>query len=141
MAVRVTGQDEIIRNIKRYIQQYPEEVGAAIYEEGLALMAVSQPKVPVDTGRLRGSAYVTPPIEQQNNSPLVEVGYGTDYAIWVHERTELNHTTGEAKFLEKAVNERSGGYTQRIANRTQRNIETGRGMSSVTATYPERPSE
>ena len=42
-------------------------------------------------------------LNTKRSQPEVEVGYSAFYAIFVHEDMEANHTTGENKFLEKAI--------------------------------------
>jgi hypothetical protein len=69
------------------------------------------------------------------------VGYGTDYAVYVHERTEPRHTVGEAKFLEKAVSERSAGYAKRLGDRVRENAEKGVTVRAIPAIYPETPKK
>lgn len=137
---KIVGLDKVEKNLKKVQKTHPDALAAALYQEGFSIMAESQKKVPVDTGRLRSTGYVAPPQEGED-SPTVEIGYGTDYGIYVHERTEVRHTTGEAKFLEKAVNEAMQGFGRRLLGRTQQNIERGVGVRAVSRLYPDRPGE
>jgi len=41
----------------------------------------------------------------KKKNPSVEFGFGAFYGIYVHEDLLANHKVGEAKFLEKAINE------------------------------------
>lgn len=62
----------------------------------------SQKIVPVDTGALKNSAFT----RQVGKGSLSEtyVGYTAAYAIYVHERTDLQHKPGKtAKFLERPI--------------------------------------
>lgn len=104
------------------------ELTAALYEEQLALDANMVKRIPVDFGRLRASHYAAPPVEVSPGRIVGENGVGTDYAIYVHERTELRHTTGEAKFLENALKARTPGFAERMAKRVKRNLQKGRRM-------------
>jgi hypothetical protein len=54
---------------------------------------------PKDRGHLRASAEVT----VDPATLEAAISYNTPYAVYVHERLELNHKVGEAKFLEKAI--------------------------------------
>lgn len=77
------------------------------------LMAESRSQVPVDTGALQDSSYIeeTPDglkfgyggAHAQFNSKRNE--YTTEYQLAVHERLDVYHTNGKAKFLEDPVNE------------------------------------
>lgn len=137
---RIVGFDNVEKNLKKVAKSHPAALAAALYQEGFSIMAESQKKVPVDTGRLRSTGYVAPP-QEGDDAPTVEVGYGTDYGIYVHERTELRHTVGEAKFLEKAVNEAIAGYNRRLLKRTQQNIERGVGVRAISKLFPDRPTD
>jgi len=116
---------------------YKRALAAAIYQEGFALLAESVKECPVDKGRLRASGYVSPPVDAEN--PAATVGYGTDYAIYVHERTELRHPVGKAKFLSDPMNRRLSGYQQRIAARTQENYRSGVGVDAIPVEAPTTP--
>ena len=67
---------------------------------GLLIETESIQRTPKDVGILRDSAY-TQPIEGG-----VQVGYTADYAPYVHENLEARHPVGEAKFLERAMNDK-----------------------------------
>lgn len=54
---------------------------------------------PKDRGHLRESAEVS--VDAGNLEAAIS--YNTPYAVYVHERTELNHKVGQAKFLETAI--------------------------------------
>lgn len=67
---------------------------------GLYLQRLSQKVVPVKTGNLKNSAG-TRMIGRGKHSAAV-VFYTAAYAVYVHERTELQHKPGKiAKFLER----------------------------------------
>ena len=114
--IKVEGVAEVIKSLERAARAFPEATGQALYEEGLGVQGLAVQRTPVDTGRLRASAYTAPP-KTTSSGPEVEVGYGAIYGVYVHERTELRHTTGQAKFLESALNERSSGYAERLGDR------------------------
>jgi hypothetical protein len=124
MAVR--GADKIKAAMKQSIGTVNEAIGAAIYEEAQDIISKSVPLVPVDSGRLRASHYVAPP-KDSSKGPTVEMGYGTTYAIPVHERTDVRHVTGQAKYLEQPVAAAKSGYASRIAERTRKNLRSGAG--------------
>lgn len=64
------------------------------------ILKISKQYVPVDTGKLKKSAIM----EQVNNKSFkITYGSGLDYAPYVHERMDLIHPNGRAKFLEDAA--------------------------------------
>lgn len=78
---------------------------------------LSQVYVPVDTGKLKDSGYLE--VTNFRDKPRVEMGYarGNDppYAVRVHENLEYRHESPtQAKFLERAINEDSGTYIDRL---------------------------
>ncbi len=82
-----------------------EAAGKATEEALLAgaeiIKKEAQRRTPVKTGNLRDSAVVS-----SVNTPdgfVASVGFEADYAVFVHERLDLQHKTGEAKFLQNAA--------------------------------------
>ncbi len=133
MTVRITGEAALLKRLVELAKKYPEAAAQALYEEGLGVDANMVPRIPVDTGRLRSTHYVAPPRANDQGGIFVEVGVGTDYAAEVHERTEIRHVSGEAKFLEKALNARASGMAQRLATRIASLGTQGRGMRPLAA--------
>jgi hypothetical protein len=119
---KVTGEKEILAELARLAKKYPYEAELSLWEEAYALSANMTKRIPVDTGRLRSTAYSVFP-EEQAGELIAEVGVATDYAVPVHERTEVAHTTGEAKFLENAIKERQDGYAKRLADRIRKRVD------------------
>lgn len=72
----------------------PEALAAG----GEVIRAAAAPKTPVETGRLVGSAAVV-----DEGDDAVAVVYDGPYARYQHERLDLRHETGQAKYLEMAV--------------------------------------
>ena len=107
MSLKVTGVDKFSNNLLKLRNKMGPRTYTTIILRALVLIeANSARRTPVDTGNLKlsglGKARVAVSV------PAGTVGYTTntaDYAIYVHERLGLNHPVGEAKFLEKAVNE------------------------------------
>lgn len=96
-------------------------LAGALFTEGELIMSEAKRITPVDTGRLRASGNVKPP-EHQNGTVTVELAYGTDYAIYVHEITSNTHPVGQAKFLEQPVKAAAAGLERRLAGRIQKGI-------------------
>lgn len=102
----------------------PNIFAAALYQNAQDIIRVAVPKVPVDTGRLRGAWVVDAP-KMQSGRIFVVIGFGTEYAIYVHERTDLSHAVGEAKFLESAIKEEAAGFAEKLADRGYRMLKSG----------------
>jgi hypothetical protein len=124
-------------------KEFPEAFAAALYQEGLAVdaLANSEDYTPVDTGRMRDSHYVAPPTLKPNGRVRVELGYGTDYAVYVHERPELHHAVGRAFWLRDALTARATGFPGRLATRTKRHVAAGTGVAAIPATAPKKPGD
>lgn len=76
-------------------------------------------RAPVDTGTMRASGAVLPPI-RHHGQIVIEAGFGgaaSDYVIAQHEDLSLRHTVGEAKFLEKSMLERVDQIPHNLAVR------------------------
>lgn len=122
----------MIRRLLELAQDYPEAGAAALYHEGMGVDEEMVSRIPVDTGRLRSTHYTAPPVEDRGGF-VVEVGVATDYAAAVHERTEVRHPVGEAKFLENALHARAAGMGQRMANKIETYAANGVGVRALSA--------
>lgn len=134
----VKGLKKVKDNLAKFNRQGKSAVAAALYQEGQSIGRNSRDRTPVDTGLLRETIYVQRP---KINNPDVAIGYGAFYAVFVHERTELRHKIGEAKFLQKALNRASRGFVGRVGARTRKNINTRTGISKVRPTFPTTPRQ
>lgn len=104
MELKLTGQAAIRRELLALGKAYPKAFGAALYKLGVAILSDALPRTPVEFGVLRSSGYVAPP-SGKGESPTVEVGFGTVYAVPQHERMDYRHPRGGGpKFLENAIN-------------------------------------
>jgi hypothetical protein len=100
----------------------PQNLGKALYQFGEEVMAVSKERVPVDTGALMGSGFVTPP-EHSGSVISVTVGYGgpsVNYALAVHEdmnpKRHWRRPGSGPKFLENPLKEKQNELRQRAAD-------------------------
>lgn len=130
MTLKIAGLKGLTARLNGLAKSAPREAAAALYQEGLALQALAVSKTPVDTGRLRASAGVSPP-ERRGNVVEVFVYFGTNYAVYVHERLDVHHPVGEAKFLENAARERAPGFRDRMADRIRANLESGTAVDPL----------
>lgn len=110
----VKGSSELMAKITATHDRFAPALAKAVYKELLQIQAISQKLCPVLTGRLRASAYTKPP-EVNGGQVSGSVGYGTNYALAVHERTGARHKTGQSKFLQIAFEQRLPGMAERLA--------------------------
>lgn len=111
IAATVTGQSQIAEAIQRALEQAPGAVHLGLLVEGAAIAADAVQRCPVDTGELRASVFVRP-----TAAGGVTVGFSSPHAVYVHERTDLRHDEGEAKFLEKAAGAEAPVLASRVAS-------------------------
>lgn len=90
-------QREVWKHKKHLAQKYEN----ACKYVALWLQRQSQMLVPVDTGALRNSAYTRH--VGRGFDITVWVGYTVEYAVYVHERLDVHHPIGQAKFLEEPM--------------------------------------
>lgn len=142
VTVQIKGSREVLKRLEEMTRRYRAATAAALYQEGLALdaRANANDMIPVDTGRMRATHYVAPPTIRGGRL-FVEIGYGTSYAIYVHERTDLAHRVGRAGWLRAALNERAAGFPERLAARIKRNVATGVGSDALSGGAPSAPQD
>lgn len=99
--VRIDGIGKVLSNLNRSISGIKSKSRQGLQTAALVVLGTSKELTPVDTGNLRAGTY-TKLIGGLNN-PGAEIGYTAAYAVFVHERTELHHPVGQAKFLETAL--------------------------------------
>jgi len=98
---RISGSKAVLKNLHKEIARIKGATPAGLRLAAIIIKIESMKRTPVDTGDLRGSHYVA--IDPSPRRTVAEVGVMQDYGIYVHENLSVNHPTGEAKFLEKAV--------------------------------------
>lgn len=125
VTIRWEGTKELARYLSDLGRDAPREAGRALNEEAELVMTDAKKRTPVDTGRLRSTGHVQEPRLRRS---MVEVilGFGTDYALFVHEILENRHEVGEAKFLERAMSAAAPGLGRRLAARLRHAIERRR---------------
>jgi len=112
----LNNNKNVIEELKRKV---PITIEKILWEEGQRIMNESVQICPVDTGRLRSSRYVRAP-KTHGNETTVEMGYDTDYAIFVHENLEAFHKAPtQAKFLETPIRQNLPEIKRRIAERME----------------------
>lgn len=123
--LKLQGDKKLVKELEKLAKRYPWYAATALYWEGIDIIRDSIKRTPWEFSILRSSAYVAPP-NPQDKSPRVEVGYGTSYAVYVHEDTSARHPRGgTAKFLERALDDAASGYLARLAQRIRKAAKQG----------------
>ena len=116
----VNGDQTLIANLEVYKDRMTDAVADGMRKFGGRVEGESTRRCPVETGELRSRVFNEGPLRDGDTYVQV-VGYekfgatwekGKAYALPVHERTDVQHPVGEAKFLENAVNHLSGEYAK-----------------------------
>lgn len=121
--VAIEGVEKLRAVLSRMSNESGPMLGKAIYQEAESeIMPLAKERTPVDQGILKASGLVSLP-EITPTGASVEMGFGgaaSDYAVPVHERSDLRHTVGQWKFLESAALDSAHGMGARLASRIQR---------------------
>jgi hypothetical protein len=114
---------QVLGSMKKLDHTIPLVAAAALYQEALVEQKESMKRTPVDTGALRDSHQTSLPRRKgQNLEVTIKVGGpAAGYAVIVHEDMEAKHEVGEAKFLERTIQESAPHMLARIAKRMQLN--------------------
>jgi hypothetical protein len=122
------SMDDVLGNLNNWIR-HMEGASADIAVEALRpTFDKSQMYCPVDGGDLKASGYLESRLFRGH--AVAEIGYGKggnpDYAIYVHERTDLKHKApSRSKFLQDAVEEDLSAIQGRIKDAVIRASGTG----------------
>lgn len=143
----------IVALLEKFCEQATKSLGRQLYLEAEGIMAQSKELVPVDTGTLRSSGYVAPPV-QDMTVLRVELGYGgpaakinpktgqsaDGYALYVHENLEAHHPHGMAKYLEVPFDHAKRGMTTRIAHGMKADLAAGMQMGPTSGIAQAEPA-
>lgn len=126
---------ELRRNLKHLGDKAGREMGRALKGEGDKVIKTAIPLTPRASGVLRESGGVARPRRKEMGT-FVEVpasfgGKKAWYAIIVHERLDVRHKIGQAKFLQEAFNKESRSSIARVG-RYIRNQVLKRMVGRVT---------
>lgn len=132
MAIKATikGQDQVQRKLGQLRKKLgPQAFAAGMYAANVDIIRDAKRDAPVDSGTLRNSGYVTLPSDTSRGS-VTEAGFGgkaAAYAPVVHERTEISHPKGKAKFFEGSIQANRRKSLRTIARAGRVALERGRG--------------
>ena len=124
--LKTTGTKKLVRALKTESRRLERAEGQALLDEAHEIMGESKLMVPVDTGVLINSGAVLPP-EKRPGGITVRLGYGTEYALPVHEDLHAFHEVGGPLYLEIPFNKRLSGWRKRIADKVRFYYNRSRG--------------
>jgi hypothetical protein len=125
----LVGAKELREKLRTYKRDAPAALGAALFEEGVAVIEVADEKVPYEYGHLRRSHFVELP-HPGANGPELELGYGAGYGLYVHEVPANHPKGGEDHWLRNAVLKRLPGMDERLAKRTAAHLAAGESLDA-----------
>ena len=146
--VSVLGLRELSEAMEANSREMTVAVGRALWDAAQAIGNESQNLVPVDTGNLKGSmSYERSGVT--TTTPVIEIRYGTPYALYQHEKLDLYHPArdgntagrrgsgptapgtegGSPKYLEFPFLEETSQYPTKLVERIRRhfNVVRARG--------------
>jgi len=111
------GAKEFEANLRKLAKDSRRSLAKALRKFADTEMKEMKRQTPVEFGTLRDSGTVDDP-EWVNDSTLVcELGFGgaaEGYAIYVHEDLTAFHSIGNAKFVERPLNESAPFFMERV---------------------------
>lgn len=97
--------------------EFQKAVERAVEKEARKIKVESQKLAPVDTGFLQSSARV-----KKTGDAKFVIAYLASYAMPVHERTEVKHENGEAKFLETAMKDHASKFLPNVKKSVKKDM-------------------
>ena len=127
----VDGIKSVLKNLDILEDAAKDAFAAAILDEAVRVMNLSQKIVPVDKTDLKKSAVVKAP--KTNKRPEATMSYNTPYALWQHE-----HHAGSEKnpgpragYLSNPMKSSVKGMDRRLANGTRKHAAKGTRLSDL----------
>lgn len=115
--VKIDGFKEIYQKLGLLEEEIEKNALKGLKKLGEVILDESQKLVPVDTGVLKDSGTV----QSNKREQSVTISYNTPYARKQHEDNTLNHPKGgQAKYLERPFDEKSGEAESYIVDELQK---------------------
>jgi hypothetical protein len=142
---------KLINNLQSIGKSIQTNSGEFLTEIAENIMAESKNEVPVDTGTLKSTAYITKPMYSNDGSTVVKMGYGglndklnpkpdrktgklkmaSEYALAVHEIKKYHHPIGKWKFLEDPLRRQTRQFTSILGVRIRALLQRGATLKNV----------
>lgn len=135
--ITLKGFGTTMERLDALAKSSPEALESAMMMLAEDIITDAVKRAPVQTGELRESAFVAPPSRELGGAFTIVAGFGADHAVEVHERAELPHPDGEAKFLERALMKKGVGSLHKIAGWAERYVAKGGAIRRTR--YPTSP--
>jgi len=110
---------QFLRGLNEGARRQIEAAQNAIDQFAEHLVGDAQELAPVDTGALKASATAAD-AKIEGNLIKGEAGFNTDYAAAVHERLEVHHPQGQAKYLEDAMRKNAAKMGPFVADQVRK---------------------
>lgn len=91
---------------------------------GEKVLGDAQQLCPVDTGALVASAKADPAV-LEGEGVTKRLSFNTDYAAIVHERLDVKHPVGQAKYLSTAIERNRPKFNDFVAGKVKAALEGG----------------
>ena len=114
--IQITGLSAFASSLNRVQTDALTLLKQGLTSAAEEVIAESVQITPVDTGELRARAFTDTPVVTEDTLeinlgyekygtayPVTPSGSSEEYAVLVHERVEIPHAVGQAKFLETAL--------------------------------------
>jgi hypothetical protein len=121
-SLTLLGAKALERTLTQLGSDYEKALGQALSIEANEIFAESQDLVPVRESILQGSGVVSKP-KKDSRGVYVLVGYGTKYALPVHEMPDSTNWTKPgtgSKYLQRPFEKRLPGWKKRVAMNTRK---------------------
>jgi hypothetical protein len=117
------GTGAMLAKLRKLRDLSPYEFGRAMRQETEVEATNCKRETPVETGALRGSIHAEGPFldGRKITTAVVAGGPAAPYALIVHEDLEAYHKNGEAKFIERPLQESAPHMAERVAKRIDLN--------------------
>lgn len=143
MPAEIKGLAEVLDRIKAAGDEgLSKAAEAAVYGQGLALWELMARKkaVPVSTGRLAASGYLTLPTER-DGALTSELGYGVDYADERHELRSGWFREVTRQWLLRSSNIWAAGMLVRLRESIVENLARGTTVQHLAGILPTSPQD
>lgn len=125
--LKLEGGEALRKALRSKEKEFLRELGAALPEEGNALMATANAAAPRESGQLAGSSSVTSVVQEDQGRVRVAAAYTDPKAAAVHEGVHGGHhvETKHMKWFEQALHAFETGFFSRIGARLRRIVGGG----------------
>lgn len=133
---KIVRADAVKKMLERRSKLAPGVLAAACYLFACTVVRNAMRLVPVATGYLRRSRFVTKPEVGASPRFSIEVGFGASYAQHVERNTSAAHVVGQARFLATARADGEAGLRPFINAHVAKFMRAGITIEALSAQQP-----